>query len=70
MMWMLNLEGKMMNPSHSSFHAANLEMVFWHGDSEGEILRVSTRKAKGLLSNLKGGEEGQQVRSTDVTSQS
>ena len=60
----------MLNPSHSSFRAANLEMVFWHGDGEGEILRVSTRTANGLLSNLKGGEGGQQVRSTDVTSQS
>lgn len=60
----------MLNPSHSSFHATNLEMLFWHGDGEGEILRVSTRRAKGLLSNLKGGEEEQQVRSTDVTSQS
>ena len=54
----------MLNPSHSSFHATNLEMLFWHGDGEGEILRVSTRRAKGLLSNLKGGEEEQQVRST------
>jgi len=58
----------MLNPSHSSFCAANLQMIFWHGDGEGEILRVSTRRAKGLLSNLKGGEEGEQVRSTDVTS--